>query len=435
MKRLTIADALKKKKGKVLLRGWVYRARNTKDVAFVVVRDASGILQCVIKKDNVDGESWETAIDTNIESSVEVIGELKEEPRAPNGYELNVEKIRFISKGEPFPITKDFSKEFLLDVRHLWLRSRKMTAILKIRSTVTGAIHEFFRSRGYYEFTPPIFTPLACEGGATLFKVDYFGKPIFLTQSWQLYAEAVIFALEKIYDIAPTFRSEKSSTPRHLAEFWMAEMEAAFMDYNKCSEVAKEEVKFIVNRVLKENSEELKMLDRNINKLKPAATKKYPTITYTKALKLLKEKRNLEVKWGKDLRTIEERELMKLFDTPVVITHYPKEIMAFYKPVDVEDKEAPGPVAKCFDMIAPEGYGELVGGSERETDIEELKRWLKQSNEKIEQYDWYFDLRRYGSVQHSGYGLGVERLIAWICGLDTIKDAIPFPRTIDRWKP
>ncbi|MBW2988000.1 asparagine--tRNA ligase [Candidatus Woesearchaeota archaeon] len=435
MKRKLISEAVKKGKGRVLLKGWVYRRRLSKETAFILLRDASSVIQCVIKKSEVDTETWETANDVNIESSVEVVGKLKPDPRAPGGFELETEQLRFIHKGEPFPIAKDFSPEFLLDVRHLWLRSRKMNAILKIRSTVIGAIHEFFRSKGYYEFTPPIFTPTACEGGATLFEVNYFGNKIWLTQSWQLYAEAAIFSLEKIYDVAPTFRSEKSSTSRHLAEFWMAEMEAAFMDYKECSEVAKEEVKFILKRVLERNLEELKLLKRDLKRLEPSLKKKFPTITYTKALKLLKEKCNLNVKWGKDLRTIEEKKLMELFDTPVVVTHYPKEIMAFYKPVDTEDKEAPGPVAKCFDMIAPEGYGEIVGGSERETDIEELKKWLKRGGEKLENYEWYFDLRRYGSVQHSGYGLGVERLIAWICGLENIKDAIPFPRTVDRWRP
>ncbi len=434
MKRKRIQEAINEKCKKVLLQGWVHRKRSSSKMAFIILRDASGTIQCVFKKETVDPETWETATSANIESSIVCEGELKQDERAPTGYELQGSKLRFISKGEPFPIARDISPEFLLDVRHLWLRSRRMTAILKIRSTVTGAIHEFFRKKGFYEFTPPIFTPAACEGGSTLFEVKYFGKKVYLTQSWQLYAEAAIFALEKVYDNSPTFRSEKSSTSRHLAEFWMAEMEAAFMDYKECSEIGKAEVKFIISKVLKENGEELKILERDLTDLKLAATKSYPTITYTQALKLLKEKQGMDVRWGKDLRTVEERKLMELFDTPVVITHYPQEIMAFYKPVDAEDTEAPRPVSKCFDMIAPM-VGELIGGSERSTDIKEIEKNLKAGGEKLENYKFYIDLRKYGSVPHSGYGLGVERLLQWITGCETIKDAIPFPRTIDRWNP
>ncbi len=433
MKRTQIMKAIEGKAKSVLLKGWVHRKRSSSQMAFIILRDASGTIQCVIKKDDVDAKSWECATNTNIESSLVVEGTLKKDERAPTGYELVVKKLRFISQGEPFPIARDFSPEFLLDVRHLWMRSTKMTAIMKIRSTVTGAIHEFFRNKGYHELTPPIFTPAACEGGSTLFEVKYFGKKVYLTQSWQLYAEAMVFALEKVYDNSPTFRSEKSSTARHLAEFWMAEMEAAFMDYKECSEIGKAEVKFIIQEVLKKNQKELAALKRDLTDLKLAATKKYPTITYTHALKLLK-KAGMNVKWGKDLRTIEERELMKIFDTPIMVTHYPKEIMAFYKPVDAEDTEAPGPVCKAFDMIAPV-VGELIGGSERSTDIKEITKNLKKEGEKLDNYKFYLDLRKYGSVPHSGYGLGVERLVQWICGLENIKDAIPFPRTMDRWTP
>ncbi|MFC1750112.1 asparagine--tRNA ligase [Pseudomonadota bacterium] len=434
-KFISIEEALKKGKGQVDLRGWIHRTRKMKDKVFIVLRDSTDVIQCVIKEDIAGKKAVKEATDALMESSLQVSGKLKQDDRAPGGAELVVGKLKFVHFSEIFPIQKDHSPEFLLDVRHLWLRSRKMTAILKIRSVVTGAIHEFFRSRGYHEFTPPIFTSAACEGGPTLFEVKYFDKIIYLTQSWQLYAEAAIFSLEKVYDVSPTFRSEKSSTARHLAEFWMAEMEAAWMDYKECSEVAKDEVQFIVQQVLKKCRKELEILGRDIKKLQIAAKKKYPTITYTKALKLLKEKRGLDVKWGKDLRTVEEKELMELFDTPVMVTHYPKEIMAFYKPIDAKDKEAPRPVCKCFDMIGPEGYGELVGGSERETDIKALEKSLKAEGQKLEDYKFYLDLRKYGSVKHSGYGLGVERLVAWICGIDSIKDSIPFPRTVDRSEP
>jgi len=248
---------------------------------------------------------------------------------------------------------------------------------------------------------------------------------------WQLYAEAAVFSLEKIYNMGPTFRAERSKTSRHLSEFWMAEMEAAWMNLHDVTEVAKEEVKFILGEVLKHNKRELNILKQDINKLQHIAESEFPTITYTKALEILNEKENMNVQWGKDLRTIEENKLMNHFDTPVVVTNYPLEIMAFYKPKDPDDPKT----ALCFDMIAPGEYGEIVGGSQRSLDVEDMEKKLKESGENIENYKWYFDLRRYGSVSHSGYGLGVERVVAWICGIDNIKDAIPFPRTLLRFRP
>jgi asparaginyl-tRNA synthetase len=258
---------------------------------------------------------------------------------------------------------------------------------------------------------------------------------MYLTQSWQLYAESVIFSLENIYCVSPCFRAEKSKTSRHLSEFWMAEMEAAWMKLNDVVELSKKEIKLIIERVVEKNSEELKALSRDVEKLNLSIKEEFPTITYTEALKILKEKSNLDIEWGKDLRTVEEDELMKHFKTPVAVVEYPKEIMAFYKPKKDDKGEAPRDVALCFDMLAPEGYGEIIGGSEREMDIEEIRKALEKEGEDISKYDWYLDLRRYGSVPHSGYGVGVERVVAWICGLDNIKDAIPFPRTIFRKTP
>ncbi|MBN1538822.1 MAG: asparagine--tRNA ligase [Candidatus Thermoplasmatota archaeon] len=418
----------------VKLRGWVYRTRGSNRMLFIVLRDSSDIIQCVGSRDDLGDEVFETARALNIESSISVMGTLNEDKRAPGGYELHLKAVEPVSPAERFPITKDQSEEFLRDNRHLWLRSRKMNAILKIRSTVTGAIHEFFRMRGYYEFTPPILTPNAAEGGSTLFEVKYYDRKIYMTQTWQLYAEAAIFSLERIYDVSPTFRAEKSKTSRHLSEFWMAEMEAAWMSYRQAIEVAIEEVRFIIAKVLEKNRNELEILEADTSRLEPLLSKEWPVITYTEALRILKEKMGMDVTWGKDLRTIEEEALMENFDTPVTVLQYPKEAMAFYKPVDPE-ADAPGPVAKCFDMIAPEGYGEIIGGSERDTDVSAISEALEREGEKVENYDWYLDLRRYGSVQHSGYGLGVERLIAWICRLDNIKDAIPFPRTLTRVTP
>ncbi len=436
---LSVEEAISKGSGKVNLRGWVYRIRNSNKFVFIVLRDHSNIIQCVVKKET-NPELYDQAVKLTMESSVKLTGEIKKDDRAPTGYEVSVSELEIVQIAEPFPITKDFSTEYLLDNRHLWIRSRKMNAIFKIRHTVVGAIHEFFRNKGYYEFQGPIFQPNAAEGGSTLFEVKYFKEKVYLAQTWQLYAEAAIFSLGKIYNMSPTFRSEKSKTSRHLAEFWMAEMEVAWMHLTECTEIGKDEVKYIVKKVLENNEKELEILGRDISKLKPSAEKEYPTITYTEALKILKEKENMDVKWGKDLRTIEEDKLMKHFDTPVVVIEYPKEVMAFYKQEKklrpgVDKDDTPGPVALCFDMLAPEGYGEIIGGSQRDTDIKALEKYLKKEGEDPKTYEWYLDLRKYGSVPHSGYGLGVERVIAWLCGLENIKDAIPFPRTMLRKTP
>lgn len=415
----------------VHLRGWIYRTRSSGNIVFTVIRDATGTIQATVKKGNLPDDKFEDAKKALIESSVELKGIIKEDKRAPEGYEIQVVGFNVVNFAETFPIVKDQSPEFLLDQRHLWIRSQKLTSILKIRSTVAGAIHKFFRDRGYFEFDAPILQPNQCEGGSTLFEVKYYDNKTYLSQTWQLYAEAAVFSLEKIYNMGPTFRAERSKTSRHLSEFWMAEMEAAWMDLHDITEVAKEEVKFILSEVLKHNKRELNVLKQDINKLQHIAESEFSTITYTKALEILNEKENMNVQWGKDLRTIEENKLMNHFDTPVVVTNYPLEIMAFYKPKDPDDPKT----ALCFDMIAPGGYGEIVGGSQRSLDVEDMEKKLKESGEKIENYDWYFDLRKYGSVPHSGYGLGVERVVAWICGIDNIKDAIPFPRTILRFKP
>ena len=416
------------------IRGWVYRTRSSGKIVFATIRDSSGIIQIVVEREKVGDEQFNEAKKALIESSVMLKGKVRKDDRAPGGYEIGVSEFQVIHFAEKFPITRDQSEEWLRENRHLWLRSKKLTAIMKVRSTATGAIHKFFRDRGYYEFTPPILQPSACEGGATLFEVKYFDDVTYLTQSWQLYAEAAIFALEKVYDVSPTFRAEKSKTSRHLTEFWMAEMEVAWLGYRECSDIGKKEIKFIIQQVLDVNKPELEYLGTDIKKFEAMLSKPWPTITYTEALDILAKHSGHEIPWGKDLRTVEEDELMEHFDTPVVVIQYPKSIMAFYKPEEKEAK-APGPVAKCFDMLATDGYGEIIGGSERDTDIETLINSLEKEGESIENYEWYLDLRRYGSVKHSGYGVGVERLISWICNLDNIKDSIPFPRTLTRFAP
>lgn len=434
MEFISIAEAMKKGHGKVAVRGWVYRERGSNALKFIVLRDSTNIIQCVLEKKGFE-EQWDVIDKVQIEASVEIEGEIKEEKRAPSGYEIHATGFRLIGESNEFPINKDLNEELLGDRRHLWLRSRKMTAILKIRSTVFEAIHEYFHSKGFYEYQSPIFQAVQAEGGSTLFNVDYFGKKgVFLAQTWQLYAEPAIFALEKIYTIAPSFRAEQSKTSRHLTEYWHAEMEVAWARFDDIINYGEGLLKNIVKKVLEKNKEELKILERDVKKLEPTVKNDFPRITYDEALKLLKDKCKMNVAWGKDLRTIEEDKLSELFDTPIAVTRYPKKVKAFYMK-EPDDSDPEKPVVNGVDFIAPEHFGEIIGGSERESDIEKIKDRLKEEGEKIENYSFYLDTRRYGSVPHGGFGMGVERVISWICGLDTIKDAIPFPRTMARTTP
>ncbi|MBS3073363.1 asparagine--tRNA ligase [Candidatus Pacearchaeota archaeon] len=430
-KFISIKEAIKKGKGNIAIRGWVYRERKMKDKAFVVLRDSSEIIQCVVKEEHVSKKEWEALQKILIESSMEIEGDIKEDKRAPTGYEIDVKKLNVVGYSEAYPITQELNEDLLLDRRHLWLRSRKMTAIMKIRSTVFGAVHEYYRGKGFYEFQSPVIIPGGAEEGPTLFEVNYFGKKAYLTQTWQLYAEPAMFALEKIYTMAPTFRAEKSKTSRHLTEFWMQEMEVAWIGLDELMDYAEELIKHIIKRVLENNQEELKILGRDPKKLEPTLKKKFPRITYDEALKLLKEKCKMNVPWGKDLRTLEEDKLMELYDVPLFVTHYPKEIMAFYKPRDPKNPK----VAVCFDLLGPEGNHEIMGGSERDTSIEELTKTLKSKGEKIEDYSYYLDTRKYGSIPHAGFGMGTERVIKWITGVDNVKDTIAFPRTMNRFTP
>jgi len=430
MKFISISESMKKGKGKVAVRGWIYRQRGSNEFKFLILRDSSDIMQCVLKRENFR-KQWPEIDKLQIEASLEIEGTIKKEKRALTGYEILVDKIKIVGASNEFPIQKDLNEELLGDRRHLWLRSRKMNAILKIRSTVTGALHEYFRGKGFYEFQSPVIIPGGAEEGPTLFKVDYFGRKMYLTQTWQLYAEAAMYSLEKIYCIAPSFRAEKSKTSRHLTEYWHTEMEVAWAELDELMDYAEEMVKHVLKRVLEKNKKELEILKRDIKKLEPTLKKKFPRITYTEALRFLREKKKINVSWGKDLRTIEEDKLMELYNTPVFVHHYPKEIMAFYKPRDPKNPKT----ARCFDLLAPEENGELAGGSERDTNLGELKKSLRAKGEKLEDYSYYFDIHSYGAIPHGGYGLGTERLIKWICGLETIKDAIAFPRTMTRWKP
>ncbi|MFH1400705.1 MAG: asparagine--tRNA ligase [Nanoarchaeota archaeon] len=428
---ISIAQAIAQREGPVSVRGWIWRERGSNNLKFIVLRDSTSIIQCIIDRAAVGDEKFAAADKLQIETSMKIHGTIREDKRAPSGYEIQAKDFEVVGESDTFPITKDQSPEFLLDNRHLWLRSRRMTAILKIRSAYVQARDEFFRKEGFNRFDAPILQPNQCEGGSTLFEVKYYKDKTYLSQSWQLYAEAAVFSLEKIYNMGPTFRAEKSKTSRHLSEFWMAECEAAWWELAEISEFAKREIKYCMTQVADRFPEELRTLERDPEAIKKIASAPWPTIKYREALRILKEKSKMDVPFGKDLRTIEEDELMKHFTTPIVVTHYPKDIMAFYKPADPSQPDE----ALCFDMLAPEGYGEIIGGSQRSTSIEDMKKSLEKDGEDASNYDWYFDLRRYGSVPHSGYGVGVERVVAWLCGLDNIKDAIPFPRTMLRWKP
>jgi len=430
MESISISEAIKKGKGKVAVHGWVYRERGSNKLKFIILRDSTDIIQIVLQKDKFE-KQWDEIDKLQIESSLEIEGTIKEDKRAPTGCEIQAEKIKIVGESNEFPINKSLNEELLGDRRHLWLRSRKMTSILKIRDTVLQAIREHWHKKKFYEYHSPTLLGMQAEGGATLFHVNYFGKPIYLAQTWQLHAEPGIFALEKIFTIQPSFRAEKSKTSRHLTEYWHAEMEVAWEDFTYLQDDGEETIKAVLTTVLSKNKSELALLERDLSKLLPTTKKKFPRITYDEALKLLRERKSMSVKWGKDLRTVEEDKLSELYDTPVIVTHYPKEVKAFYMKEDPKNPK----VVFGYDMIAPEHYGEIIGASQREESIEKLKENLIKQGEDPEKYEFYFDTRRYGSVPHGGYGLGVERLIAWICGLDTIKDAIAFPRTMNRYYP
>jgi len=422
-----IGDILDKKYDdkKVTLRGWIYRKRDQKQLIFLILRDSTDTIQAVVKKDS---KAWEAAQRATIESSVIVEGILKEDKRAPTGYELQVSKLDIIGLAEIFPITRDKSTEFLMDVRHLWLRSREMAAALRIRSEVFKAIHDFFQSSGYVEFQSPSLTASKCEGGSEVFEVKYFGQKAYLTQSWQLYAEAGIFALEKIYCIAPSFRAEKSFTSRHLTEFWQAEAETAWQSFDEMLKQIEELMSFIAQKIAKTCKKELKLLGKDPDELLKIIPP-FPRVKYSDAIKKL-QKKGLKVKYGDDIGTPEEKALADMYDKPVLVTHYPKKIKSFYMKEDPKDSKQ---VLACDVMC--KGVGETVGGSEREEDIKKLKARLKEAGEKIKEYEWYLDTRRYGSVPHCGFGVGTERLIRWLTGIQHVRDTIPFPRTPSRLKP
>ncbi|MFC2133611.1 asparagine--tRNA ligase [Bacteroidota bacterium] len=415
----------------VTLKGWLYNKRSSGKVQFLILRDGTGLLQCIVFKGNVSEEIFNAAGSLTQESSFEVTGKIKKEDRAPGGYELDATDLKVIQVSKEYPITpKEHGVEFLLDKRHLWVRSKRQVAILRIRHRIIKAIRDFFDNRGFTLFDPPIITPNACEGTSTLFETEYFDLGnAYLTQSGQLYAEAGAMALGKVYTFGPTFRAEKSKTRRHLTEFWMVEPEMAFFDLDDDMDLAEDFLEYIVECVLKDNAEDLKTLERDTAPLEKVK-KPFPRISYDEAVEILK-KHGIDFEWGNDFGGADETIISNEFDRPVLVHRYPAEIKAFYMKRDPENPK----VALAVDVLGPEGYGELIGGSQREDDLDLLLERIKEHNLPQEFFEWYLDLRRYGSVPHSGFGLGLERTVSWICGLDHIRETIPFPRMIYRNTP
>ncbi len=415
----------------VTVRGWVYNKRSSGKIHFILVRDGSGIVQCVAVKSQVTPETFGLFDLLTQESSVTVTGKVHKDDRAPGGYELQLEDLRTVQIANDYPITpKEHGTEFLMDHRHLWLRSSRQHAILRIRHQIIRAVREFFDGNGFTLVDSPILTPASVEGTSTLFETDYFdlGKA-YLTQSGQLYAEASAMAFGKVYCFGPTFRAEKSKTRRHLTEFWMVEPEVAWADLNDDMDLAEEFIEHVVQSVLKNSPEELKLLERDVTKLEPVK-RPFPRLHYDEAVEILK-KNGVDFQYGNDLGGTDETIISQQYDRPVMVHHYPAACKAFYMKRDPERQELTLSVV----VLAPQGYGEIIGGSQREDDYDTLVKRLAENNLPREPFEWYLDLRKYGSVPHSGFGLGIERTVTWICGLEHVRETIPFPRMIYRNTP
>jgi asparaginyl-tRNA synthetase len=428
----------------VTIQGWLYAKTGKGRLQFLQIRDGSGLVQGVMFKPNLPPEVFESGKRLTQESSIIVTGLVKADERAqgiPAGYELDITDLQIVQVAAEYPITpKEHGVEFLMDQRHLWVRSRKQWAILRVRVRVMRAIREWLDSHGYLEMSTPIFTPAAGEGTTTLFEVDYFGEPVYLAQTGQLYNEANIFSFGKVYCFGPTFRAEKSKTRRHMTEFWMVEPETAYQDLDGLMEMEEQFVSFIVAQCLEDCREELQILERDTGPLKKV-TPPFPRISYDEALEKLAEIRTniadpelkalLEIEWGGDFGSPHETELTKLYDKPLFVYGYPTACKAFY----MEPWPGRPEVSKSVDLLAPEGYGEIIGGSERISDPELIKQRIEHDNLPLEAFKWYIELRQFGTVPHSGFGLGVERTVAWICGIPHIRETNPFPRTLGRVYP
>ncbi len=414
----------------VSIGGWIYHRRSSGKIHFVVVRDGTGMIQCVIEKAKVSAEVFEKVDHLGIETSLIVKGIVRADKRAPSGYEINATDVQVISETTDYPISpKEHGVAFLMDHRHLWLRSKRQWAIMRVRATVMRAIRDYLDNLDFIEMDAPILTPAACEGTTTLFEVDYFGQKAYLSQSGQLYNEATAMAQRNVYCFGPTFRAEKSKTRRHLMEFWMVEPEMAFAHLDDVIDVAEGMIEYIVARVLEDRAEELKLLERDTSKLEQIK-RPFVRLHYDEAVKLL-QKLGSDIQWGDDFGGDDETILTKQFDKPVAVHHYPAQCKAFYMAKEPEDER----YSLSVDILAPEGYGEIVGGGEREYRYDVLKAAIEKDNLPMEAFEWYLDLRRYGSVPHGGFGLGIERTVAWICGLPHVRETIPFPRMLDRLTP
>lgn len=422
--------------GEVTLKGWLYNSRSSGKLVFLQLRDGTGIVQCVVFKGNNE-EVFDKAKALGQESSLIVTGTVKEDTRSPIGVELDVAAVEILQNVHDYPITpKEHGTEFLMDKRHLWIRSRKQNAVLKVRHTIIKAVRDYLDNNGFILADTPIFTPAACEGTTTLFEVDYFGdEKAYLTQSGQLYNEATAAAFGKSYAFGPTFRAEKSKTRRHLTEFWMVEPEVAFAGYEDMMDLGEGLILAIIDRVLAERRTELETLERDISKLE-AIKAPFPRLHYDDAVKMLQEGRakgELEnnFEWGGDFGAPDETYLSQQFGQPIFVHHFPTAIKGFYFEVDKERPET----ALGIDLLAPEGYGEIIGGGERAASLEYLEKQLESHNLPRESFEWYLDLRRFGSVPHAGFGMGIERTTAWMCGIEHVRETIPFPRMLYRLKP
>jgi len=431
MEIIRISD-IKNYEGKeVEIRGWLYNKRSSGKIKFLIVRDGTSFIQAILIKNEMDEKVFDKVESINYESSIKISGVVKEEKRAPIGYEILVKNIEIVSIAEDnYPISlKEHGVGYLMDYRHLWLRSPRQNAILRIRAEIIKSIRDFLDMNGFILMDTPILTPAACEGTTTLFETEYFNDKAYLTQSGQLYNEATAAAFGKVYCFGPTFRAEKSKTRRHLMEFWMVEPEAAYVELEENNEIQENMVTYIVKQVLEKKNNELKLLERDISKLELIKVP-FPRISYDEAVDILKNNGS-KIEWGDDFGGEDETILSQRYEKPVFVLRYPIKCKAFYMKPDPQRTE----VALCADLLASEGYGEIIGGGQRIDDYNLLEKRIKEHNLPRESYEWYLDLRKYGSVPHSGFGLGIERTVAWICGLNHIRETIPFPRMLNKIYP
>lgn len=414
----------------VTVRGWVQTTRGHGKVAFIVLRDGTGVVQCVLVQKQVPAEAWALMPELHLETSVAVTGSVRSEPRAPGGYELTVSAVQLLGPSIDYPIQpKEHGTDFLLDHRHLWLRSSQQRAIMRVRNEIIMAIHDFFYERGFYRVDTPIITGSIGEGGQGLFEIDYFDESAYLAQTGQLYAEAAAASLGKVYTFGPTFRAEKSKTRRHLTEFWMLEPEVAWNDSDANMRLQEDLVSYIVQRALERCRDDLAVLERDTTRLENVQAP-FPRLNYSDAIRILQEKGH-EIKWGDDLGAPDETALAEMHDRPVFVYNYPKEAKAFYMKENPDDPRT----VLCDDLLAPEGYGEIIGGSQREDSYDKLLARIREEGLPEESYGWYLDLRKYGTFTHSGFGLGLERTVAWVTGRAHIRETIPFPRMLNRLTP